>query len=50
LLAPIGTAYARAPAGAAGSEGAALPIEKRQLSAGLRQSPLEIAPLRLARP
>src|SRR5260370_12478694 len=29
---------------------AALPIEKRQLSAALRPSPLEIAPLRLARP
>src|SRR5262252_2730096 len=28
----------------------ALPVEKRQLSAGLRQSPLEVAPLRLARP
>src|SRR5438046_670918 len=27
-----------------------LQIEKRQLSAGLRQSPLQIAPLRLARP
>jgi hypothetical protein len=28
----------------------AVPVEKRQLSAGLRQSLLEIAPLRLARP
>ena len=28
----------------------AVPVEKRQLAPGLRQSPLEVAPLRLARP